>query len=42
MLSTKIHGIGTIENKCVRISDHSNASFVSEFLKGKMPTKDQD
>ena len=42
ILSTTIHGIGTIENKCVRISDHTNASFVPEFVKGKMPSKDQD
>ena len=42
ILSTTIHGIGTIENKCVRISDHTNASFVPEFVKGKVPSKDQD
>ena len=40
MLSTTIHGIGTIENKCVRISDHTNASFIPEFLLGKMPSTD--
>ena len=39
-LSTSIHGIGTIENKCVRISDHTNASFIPEFLLGKMPSTD--
>ena len=39
-LSTTIHGIGTIENKCVRISDHTNASFIPEFLLGKMPSTD--
>ena len=42
MLSTTIHGIGTIENKCVRISDHTNAAFIPEFLLGKMPSKNQD
>ena len=40
ILSTTIHGIGTIESKCVRISDHSNASLVPEFVKSKMPTPD--
>ena len=40
MLSTTIHGIGTIESKCVRISDHSNASLVPEFVKSKMPAPD--
>ena len=42
ILSTTIEGIGTMENKCVRISDHSNASFIPEFVKGKMPGTDQD
>ena len=32
--------IGTIKNKCVRINDHSNISFMPEFLKGKIPVKD--
>ena len=32
--------IGTIKNKCVRIKDHSNISFMPEFLKGKIPTND--
>ena len=42
ILSTTIEGIGRMENKCVRISDHSNASFIPEFVKGKMPNNDQD
>ena len=42
ILSTTIEGIGTIENKCVRTSDHSNASFIPEFIKEKMPSNDQD
>ena len=37
MLSTSIEGIGTINNKIVRISDHSNSSFIPEFIKSKMP-----
>ena len=42
ILSTTIEGIGRMENKCVRISDHSNASFIPEFVKGKMPNNDKD
>ena len=42
ILSTTIEGIGTMENKCVRTSDHSNATFIPEFVKGKMPDTDQD
>lgn len=42
ILSTTIEGIGRMENKCVRISDHSNASFIPEFVKGKIPNNDQD
>ena len=37
MLSTSIEGIGTISNKMVRISDHSNSTFIPEFIKSKMP-----
>ena len=42
ILSTTISGIGTIENKCVRISDHANASYIPEFIKGKMPDNNHD
>ena len=42
ILSTTISGIGTIENKCVRISDHANASYIPEFIKGKMPDNNQN
>ena len=42
ILSTTIEEIGTMKNKCVRISDHSNSSFIPEFIKGKMPSKDND
>ena len=42
ILSTTIEGIGSMENKCVRISDHANASYIPEFVKGKMPSNDQD
>ena len=42
ILSTTISGIGTIENKCVRISDHANASYIPEFIKSKMPDNNQD
>ena len=37
---TSIKEIGTIKNKCVRINDHSNINFMPEFLKGKIPVKD--
>ena len=30
----------TIKNKCNRVSDHSNISFMPDFLKGKIPTND--
>ena len=40
IIRTSIEDIGTIENKCIRISDHSNASFIPEFIKSKMPSKD--
>jgi len=40
ILSTTIKGIGTIENQCLRIADHSNVSHIPEFLKGKMPAND--
>ena len=40
ILSTTIKGIVTIENKCLRIADHSNVSHIPEFLKGKMPAND--
>ena len=42
ILSTTIEEIGTMKNKCVRISDHSNSSFIPEFIKGKMPSKEND
>jgi len=40
IVTTSIKEIGTIKNKCVRINDHSNISFMPEFLKGKIPVKD--
>ena len=42
VIRTTIEGIGTIENKCVRISDHSNTSYIPEFLKSKMPQDSED
>ena len=42
ILSTTIEEIGTMKNKCVRISDHSNSSFIPEFIKGKMPSKENN
>ena len=40
IVTTSIKEIGTIKNKCVRIKDHSNISFMPEFLKGKIPPND--
>ena len=40
IITTSIKEIGTIKNKCIRINDHSNISFMPEFLKGKIPTND--
>ena len=40
IVTTSIKEIGTIKNKCVRINDHSNISFMPEFLKRKIPVKD--
>jgi 2-keto-4-pentenoate hydratase/2-oxohepta-3-ene-1,7-dioic acid hydratase in catechol pathway len=36
VITTTIEGLGTIENKCVKISDHSRAEIIPEFLKGMM------
>ncbi|MGI9323295.1 MAG: fumarylacetoacetate hydrolase family protein [Pseudomonadales bacterium] len=33
LVSTSINGLGSIENKCVRISDHSRASEIPDALK---------
>jgi 2-keto-4-pentenoate hydratase/2-oxohepta-3-ene-1,7-dioic acid hydratase in catechol pathway len=40
IVTTSIKEIGTIKNKCIRINDHSNISFMPEFLKGKIPPND--
>ncbi len=42
ILTTTIEEIGTMKNKCVRVSDHSNSAFIPEFIKGKMPSKEND
>ena len=34
-------GIGAMVNKCVRIKDHSNTDHFPEFLKARVPTKDE-
>ena len=34
ILTSSIEGLGSMENKCVRISDHSRANIVPEFMKG--------
>jgi 2-keto-4-pentenoate hydratase/2-oxohepta-3-ene-1,7-dioic acid hydratase in catechol pathway len=42
VIRTTIEGIGTIENKCKRISDHSNTSHIPEFLKSRLPQDSKD
>ena len=34
ILTSSIEGLGSMDNKCVRISDHSRANIVPEFMKG--------
>ena len=41
ILKTSIEGIGTLENKCVKINNHSNTEFLPEFLKSRMPKNDE-
>ena len=41
ILKTTIEGIGTLENKCVKISNHSNTDYLPEFLKARMPKDDK-
>ena len=40
ILKTSIEGIGTLENKCVKINNHSNTDYLPEFLKARMPKDD--
>ena len=41
ILKTTIEGIGTLENKCVKINNHSNTDYLPEFLKARMPKNDK-
>ena len=41
ILKTSIEGIGTLENKCVKISNHSNTDYLPEFLKARLPKDDK-
>lgn len=41
ILKTTIEGIGTLENKCVKIKSHSNTDYLPEFLKARMPKDDK-
>lgn len=41
ILKTSIEGIGTLENKCVKINNHSNTDYLPEFLKARMPKDDK-
>ena len=33
ILNTSIEGLGNMNNKCVRIKDHSRADFIPEMFK---------
>ena len=41
ILKTTIEGIGTLENKCVKINNHSNTDYLPEFLNARMPKDDK-
>ena len=41
ILKTTIEGIGTLENKCVKINNHSNTDYLPEYLKARMPKDDK-
>ena len=41
ILKTTIEGIGSLENKCVKINNHSNTDYLPEFLKARMPKDDE-
>ena len=41
ILKTSIEGIGTLENKCVKINNHSNTDYLPEFLKARLPKDDK-
>tara|TARA_B110000444_G_C18755323_1_gene554830 strand:- start:220 stop:1125 length:906 start_codon:yes stop_codon:yes gene_type:complete len=40
VITTHIEGLGSMENKCVRVSDHSRADIIPEFLKGMIKPKE--
>jgi 2-keto-4-pentenoate hydratase/2-oxohepta-3-ene-1,7-dioic acid hydratase in catechol pathway len=40
ILTTSIEGLGEMENKCVRISNHSRADFLPDMFKGFLPKKE--
>ena len=41
ILKTTIEGIGTLENKCIKMNNHSNTDYLPEFLKARMPKDDK-
>ena len=41
ILKTSIEGIGTLENKCVKVKEHSNADHIPDFIKSRIPS-DED
>ena len=41
ILKTTIEGIGTLENHCIKMNNHSNTDYLPEFLKARMPKDDK-
>ena len=41
ILKTTIEGIGTLENKCIKMTNHSTTDYLPEFLKARMPKDDK-
>lgn len=41
LLKTTIDGLGTLENTCIKIQNHSNTEFLPEFLKARIPKEDE-
>ena len=41
LLKTTIDGLGTLENTCIKVQNHSNTEFLPEFLKARIPKEDE-
>ena len=40
VLITSIEGLGEMENKCIRVSDHPRADYLPDMFKGFMPKEE--